>query len=337
MRLRSLGLIVFAFLTAGVHAQQRDPIVRLDPELDKIVPPGAKVEKLAGGFQSNEGPVWDRKGGYLLFSDTPANVIDKWNPVDGKVSVFLDHPSKNDSLQPNVQGGSSVAGSNGTTMDRQGRLVYVSVGDHAIVRIEKDGQRTVLASEYDGKPFSRPNDLVYKSDGALYFTDPGRRDTPDIPTVYLLKDGKLQIGTRDVSYPNGLAFAPGEKQMYINNTMKSTIMRYDVQPDDTVANGKLIINENEDNEHAYPDHGFPDGMKVDQKGNIYCTGPGGLWIISPQGKHLGTILFDENNVEPRPGIGVSNLTFGDADGKALYLTARTALYRVRLSIPGIRP
>lgn len=337
MRLRSLVLPIFLFLTVGLNAQKRDPIVRLDPELDKIVPRGAKVEKLAGNFQSNEGPVWVRDGGYLIFSDTPANVIDKWNPVDGKVSVFLEHPSKNDTPQTNTQGGSSVAGSNGTTLDRQGRLVYVSVGDHAIVRVEKDGQRTVLASEYDGKPLSRPNDLVYKSDGALYFTDPGRRDTPDIPTVYLLKDGKLQIATREVSYPNGLAFAPGEKSMYINNTIKMTISRFEVQPDDTVRNGQLVIDENADGAHAYPDHGFPDGMKVDQKGNIYCTGPGGLWIVSPQGKHLGTILFDENNVEPKPGIGVSNLTFGDADGKTLYLTVRTALYRIRLNISGIRP
>jgi gluconolactonase len=285
--------------------------------------------------------VWDRKGGYLLFSDTPANVIDKWNPVDRKISVFLNQPSSGNAVQTNGSSGtataSSIPGSNGITLDRQGRVVYVSVGDHAIVRLEKDGRRTVLASQYDGKPLSVPNDLVYKSDGALYFTDPGVRDSPDIPTVYLLKGGKLRIATRDVSFPNGLAFAPGEKYLYVNNTLKSTITRFDLRPDDTLSNARLIIDENADGAHAYPDHGYPDGMKVDQKGNIYCTGPGGLWIVSPQGKHLGTILFDENNVEPKRGIGVSNLAFGDADGKTLYLTARTALYRVRLKIPGIRP
>ena len=334
MRLYLSFVLMSVFLTAGARAQDQDRVVRLDPSMDKIVPPGTKVEKLAGNFQSNEGPVWVRNGGYLLFSDTPANVIDRWDRSDGKVSVFLNQPAKG-------PGGSSptsgLPGSNGITLDRQGRVVYVSVGDRAIVRLEKDGRRTVLASQFDGKPLSVPNDLVYKSDGALYFTDPGVRDTADIPSVYLLRDGKLQIATRDVSFPNGLAFAPGEKYLYVNNTLKSTITRFEVQRDDTVTNGQLIIDENADGEHAYPDHGYPDGMRVDQKGNIYCTGPGGLWIISAQGKHLGTILFDENNVAPKRGMGVSNLTFGDADGKTLYLTARTALYRIRLSIPGIRP
>ncbi|MGH9560504.1 MAG: SMP-30/gluconolactonase/LRE family protein, partial [Terracidiphilus sp.] len=184
---------------------------------------------------------------------------------------------------------------------------------------------------------SRPNDLVYKSDGTLYFTDPGRRQSADIPSVYMLRGGKLGVATREVSYPNGLAFSPGEKYLYVNDTLKMLIMRFDVKPDGSLANGQLLLDENADHEHAYPDHGFPDGMKTDQKGNIYCTGPGGLWIISPEGKHLGTILFAENDVDPKPAIGVSNLTFGDADGKTLYLTARTALYRVRLKIAGIRP
>src|SRR5579872_5016865 len=167
MMLRSFMLSLLIIFTLNGHAQDRGPIVRLDPTLDNIVPPGAQVEKLAGDFRSNEGPVWAREGGYLLFSDTPANVIDKWDPATKKVSVFLDHPSKGD----------AVSGSNGITLDRQGRVVYVAVGDQAIVRLEKDGTRTVLASQYEGKPFSRPNDLVYKSNGSLYFTDPGRRDS----------------------------------------------------------------------------------------------------------------------------------------------------------------
>lgn len=322
-KLSIVFLSIIAALATAAQAQERSPIVRLDPALDAIVPLDAKVEKLADNFRSNECPVWVRKGGYLLFrdsgyppSDIP-NTILKWSPGDGKVSIFLKDM-------------------NCVTLDRQGRGVYITGGaDRQIVRVENDGRRTVLATEFEGKRLTALNDLVYKSDGALYVTNP--EPERDNPSVYLLRGGKLQLVIKDMPHPNGLAFSPGEKYLYVNDTFAMTIRRFDVQPDDTLSNARLVIDENADKAHPYPDHGFPDGMKVDQKGNIYCGGPGGLWIISPEGKHLGTILFSENNVDPRPAIGVGNLAFGDADGKALYLTVRTALYRIRLKIPGIRP
>jgi gluconolactonase len=198
--------------------------------------------------------------------------------------------------------------------------------------LEADGRRTVLADRYDGKRLNSPNDLVYKSDGSLYFTDPpaGLRGMDKDPRkelsfngVYLLKNGKLQLLNQDMPLPNGIAFSPDEKFLYVNDSIKQTITRFDVQPDDTITNRKLFIDMSSDKAP-----GAPDGMKLDEKGNVYCTGPGGFWIISPEGKHLGTVLTSE---------GPANLAFGDADGKTLYLTARTGLYRIRLKIAGMRP
>jgi gluconolactonase len=329
---------VLVLLAARLFGQAGGEIVRLDPKLDEIVPSDAKVEKLAGGFGFVEGPVWVRPGGYLLFSDIPANVINKWTP-DGKVSVLVKpsgftgaDPSDVGSQNNNGKEVVTLIGSNGLTLDRQGRVVLAAHGDRAIVRIEKNGQRTVLADRYDGKRLNSPNDLVYKADGALYFTDPpyGLRKGDDDPKkelpfsgVYLLKEGKLQLLDRTFTRPNGLAFSLGEKYLYVNDTARKLIMRYEVQVNDTVANGQVFIDMNSDQAP-----GVPDGMKVDQKGNVYCTGPGGFWIMSSEGKHLGTVKGPELP---------ANLAFGDADGKTLYMTARTGLYRIRLKIAGIRP
>jgi gluconolactonase len=338
---RAMGIrfaILFVSCAARLFGQAGGEIIRLDPKLDKIVSSDAKVEKLAGGFGFVEGPVWARQGGYLLFSDIPANVINKWT-LDGKVSVFV-KPSGFTGTDPSDVGSQNnngkeivtLIGSNGLTLDRQGRIVLAAHGDRAIVRIEKNGKRTVLADLYEGKRLNSPNDLVYKADGALYFTDPpyGLRKGDDDPKkelpfsgVYLLKDGKLQLLDRTFTRPNGLAFSPGEKYLYVNDTVRKLIMRYEVQVNDTVANGQVFIDMNSDKAP-----GVPDGMKVDHEGNVYCTGPGGFWIMSPDGKHLGTIKVPELP---------ANLAFGDADGKALYLTARTGLYRIRLKIAGIRP
>lgn len=331
----AIGLVLLA---ARLFGQASGEIVRLDPKLDEIVPSDAKVEKLAGGFGFVEGPVWDRKGGYLLFSDIPANVINKWTP-DGKVAVLVKpsgftgaDPSDVGSQNNNGKEVVTLIGSNGLTLDRQGRIVLAAHGDRAVVRLEKDGKRTVLADRYDGKRLNSPNDLVYKADGALYFTDPsaGLRKRDDDPKkelpfngFYLLKDGQLQLLDKTFTTPNGLAFSPGEKYFYVNDTARKLIMRYEVQVNDTIANGQVFIDMNSDKAP-----GVPDGMKVDQKGNVYCTGPGGFWIMSPEGKHLGTVKAPELP---------ANLAWGDADGKTLYLTARTGLYRIRLKIAGIRP
>ncbi len=336
---KGLWLAVALFLAAlQVQAQGANEVVRLDPSLDEIISADAKVEKLAGDFGFVEGPVWVRQGGYLLFSDIPANAINKWTP-DGKVSVFLkpsgftgSDPSDVGSQNNNGQAVVTLIGSNGVTLDRQGRVVFCAHGDRNVVRIEKDRKRTVLADRFEGKRLNSPNDLVFKSDGALYFTDPtaGLRKRDEDPKkelpfngVYLLKDGKLQLLEKTFVTPNGIAFAPREKYLYVNDTARKLIMRYEVQPDDTVASGKVFIDMSADKAA-----GVPDGMKVDQKGNVYCTGPGGFWIISPEGKHLGTVKTPELP---------ANLAWGDSDGKTLYLTARTGLYRIRLKIAGIRP
>ena len=332
-------LLALGFALTITQAQNWNFVARLNPELDDIIPGDAKVEKLASSFGFLEGPVWVHKGGYLLFSDIPANVIFKFSPDTGKVSVavpysgFTGVDASGAGMQLNDgQGMVTLLGSNGVTLDPQGRIVYCAHGDRQVVRLEADGRRTALANQFEGKRLNSPNDLVYKSDGSLYFTDPpaGLRDGDKDPKkelpfngVYLLKDSQLRLLIKDMTLPNGLAFTPDEKYLYVNDSVKKTIMRYEVQPDDTLANGKLLVDMSADKAP-----GGPDGMKVDQKGNIYCTGPGGFWILSPDGIHLGTVLTSELP---------ANLAFGDADGKTLYLTARTGLYRIHLKIPGIVP
>jgi gluconolactonase len=334
-----LASVLVVVLTAAQAQEEWSLVVRLNRAVDDILPDDAKLEKLAGGFGFLEGPVWISKGRYLIFSDIPANVIRKWSPEDGKVSVFQKYTGFTGTDSTHVGGQTSngralitQVGSNGIALDRQGRVVYCAHGDRQVVRLEDSGRRTVLASQYEGKRLNSPNDLVYKSDGALYFTDPtaGLRAREQDPTkelpfdgVYLLKDGKLQLLIKDMVFPNGLAFSPDEKYLYVDDSTRALIMRYQVQPDDTVANGQVFIDMSLDKAP-----GVPDGMKVDEKGNVYSTGPGGLWIIAPDGEHLGTILSSELP---------ANLAFGDTDKRTLFITARTGLYRIRLKIPGMIP
>ncbi len=333
--------VCLGWMAATGRAQQSGDVERADPAADAIVPAHAHVEKVAGGFGFLEGPVWIHKGheGYLLFSDIPANVIDKWSP-DGGVSVFLRQSGFTGSDASDVGGENNngkkivtLVGSNGITVDKLGKITFCQHGDRQVVRLEKDGSRTIMASHWDGKRLNSPNDLVYKSDGSLYFTDPpaglrqGDKDPKkEIPFdgVYRVKNGKVDVLAKDFARPNGIAFSPDEKYLYVNDTARKIIVRYDVQPDGGVANGHTITDMTADTRP-----GAPDGMKVDQKGNIYCTGPGGFWIMSPEGKHLATMVT-------KPELP-ANLAWGDADGKTLYLTARTGLYRSRLNIAGVRP
>lgn len=336
------GSLVLAsgWLLVRAQAQNKSSVVKLDPALDRVISTGARVEKVAGGFEFVEGPVWVQQGSesHLLFSDIPANVIDRLS-VDGKVSVYL-HPSGFTGTDASGVGAKFsnghqsyyLVGSNGITLDRQGRVVFCAHGDRAIVRLEPSGKRTVLAERYEGKRLNSPNDLVYKRDGSLYFTDPtaglrlGDRDPKkELPFdgVFLLKGGTLRLLVKDLVRPNGLAFSPDERHLYIDDTVKKIVMRYDVRPDDGIANGHVFVDMNADKAP-----GNPDGMKVDTRGNVYCSGPGGIWIISPEGKHLGTILTPEV---------VANMAFGGADGRTLYITARTSVYRIRVKVPGIMP
>ena len=334
-----LPLVVLLF-GAQLRAQNGGQIIRLDPAVDALVPPGAKIEKVADGFGFLEGPVWVHTStpGYLIFSDIPANAINKWTP-DGKVSVFL-AKSGFSGVDPSnvgyqINNGHAVVtllGSNGITLDKQGRVTYGQHGDHGVVRVEKDGKRTILADRFEGKRLNSPNDLVYKSDGSLYFTDPpfGLRKLDQDPAkelafegVYRWADGKLQLLNKDFKAPNGIAFSPDEKYLYVDDSASKTYWRFEVQPDGTLAKGKLFFDMS-----TSKDEGVPDGMKLDRNGNVYGVGPGGVWILTPEGKHLGTI---------KPPEDPANLAWGDADGKTLYLTARTGLYRIRTSATGIRP
>lgn len=325
-----------ALTTAEVNVE----IVRLDPAMDAIVGPNPKVFKLAEGFKFTEGPVWVREGKYLLFSDPNSNIIYKYMPDGntGKLEVFR---------TPSGYSGPDLAeygqpGSNGLALDPQGRLTINEHGNHRVSRVEKDGKVTVLADRYKGKRLNSPNDLVYRSDGALFFTDPPfgfpkfyqdpRKELP-FSGVYSIYKGKLQLLSTELSGPNGIAFSPDEKYLYVGNwydanlytngkadEKKIVVMRFEVNADATVSNGKVFF----DMTGAKGEDAI-DGIKVDQQGNLYVSGPGGLWVISSAGKHLGTIIAPKHP---------HNMAWGDNDHKTLYLCARSGLYRMRLNIAG---
>jgi gluconolactonase len=335
---RYLPALVLALLAATAFSQE---IQRLDSAVDLLVPRNAVLEKVATGFDKwTEGPVWTRDG-TLMFAEIPANNIDQWIP--GKsASVFM-HPSGYKGSEP-FKGGEP--GSNGMTLDADGRVTVAGHAGRTVWRFEKvdpHAQITVLADSYQGKKLNSPNDLVYKSDGSLYFTDPPyglpMQDTDptkelQVNGVYRLpgaraqKPGappdrdKLQLIIKDLPRPNGIAFSPDEKYLYIADSGKKVWMRYRVLPDGSVTDGALFLDAS-----AEPEKGPPDGMRLDKNGNIYSSGPTGVWIISPEGKHLGTIKVPEV---------VANVGWGDADGRTLYITASTSIYRIRLSIPGDR-
>ncbi len=311
----------------GRLSEMKAEVRRVDPALDAIVPPGLMIEKLADGFLFTEGPVWIPDG-YLLFSDPNANTIYRWTP-DGQVSVFRTKSG---------YAGVDVAeygqpGSNGIALDREGRVTIDEHGNRRVVRIEKNGAVTVLADGYQGKRLNSPNDLVYRSDGTLFFTDPPfglpkafedpRKELP-FSGVYSVKDGQLRLVANDLTGPNGLAFSPDEQFLYVANwdEKKKVLMRYGVNADGTLTAGVVFFDMT-----SAPGEDALDGVKVDVRGNVYVSGPGGVWILSPEGKHLGTIAGPEHP---------HNMAWGDADGRTLYLTAQTGLYRVRLNIPGVR-
>ncbi|MGH7216622.1 MAG: SMP-30/gluconolactonase/LRE family protein [Nitrospiraceae bacterium] len=330
---RSATLDFYKSNPIGLTKFVKTEIVKVDPALDQIIAPGTQLEKLAGGFLFTEGPVWvpatANASGYLLFSDPNANTIYRWS-ADGQVSVFR---TKSGYSGFNV-GEYHQPGSNGLALDGKGRLTINQHGNRRVIRVEPRGNITVLADRYEGKRLNSPNDLVYRSDGALYFTDPPfglpkifddpRKELP-YSGVYCVKDGQVNLVSTDLDAPNGLAFSPDEKFLYVNNwnDKKKIILRYDVKPDCTLANNTLFFDMTD-----VPGNDALDGLKVDQQGNVYSTGPGGIWIISAGGKQLGLIKGPE---DPH------NMAWGDDDGKALYITALTGIYRMRMNIAGVRP
>ncbi len=293
--------------------------------LDAIVDAGTRIEQLAEGFQFTEGPVWLPEGA-LLFSDPNANRIYRWSATQG-LSVFKEQSGYSGA----DVGRYKQPGSNGLALDSRGRLTIDEHGNRRVVRIEADGQQTILADRVGGKRLNSPNDLVYKSDGALYVTDPpfglpGVYDDPakelEYSSVLRISDGRVQVVAKNLKGPNGLAFSPDEKYLYVANWDENakTVTRYEVLPDGTLAPGTLFFDMT-----GAPGEEALDGLKTDEAGNVYVSGPGGIWVLSSSGAHLGTISGPELP---------ANFAWGDADRRTLYLTARTGLYRIRLKVAG---
>jgi gluconolactonase len=290
----------------NLNVEVRDQAVR------NILPEGAILEQLATGFGFTEGPVW--RGNYLLFSDIPRNRIIKLQLlVEGPEVTTFRHPSGN---------------ANGNTLDGSQRLLSCEHTTRRVTRTETDGTIKVLAENYQGKRLNSPNDIVVRSDGSIYFTDPpyGLRNNTDWKELTfngvfrIAPDGQLYLLADDFDRPNGLALSPDEKILYVNDTTRRHIRAFDVNTDGSIKNNRILI------DMAFPEPGAPDGMKIDRDGHIYCTGPGGFWIIAPDGKCLAVV---------KPPELPANMAWGDSDWRSLYLTARTSIYRIRMNVPGI--
>jgi len=301
------------------------PLEARDPRLHDLIAPDAPIERVAGGLAFTEGPVWRR--GELLFSDIPNQRVARWRrlPEGPELTTF------------------ARGMSNGLTLDREGRVVAAEHNGRRVSRIADDGTRTVLAERFGGKRLNSPNDIVVKSDGAVYFTDPpyGVQPSPaGVPRpegwwkgaitgkeqpcngVYrLAPDGRLDLVVDDFALPNGLAFSPDEAVLYIDDSAHKHIRAFDVRPDGTLTGSRVLL------DMASDDPGVPDGLKIDVQGNVFCTGPGGVWVCRPDGALLGRIVLPELP---------ANLGWGD-DGSVLYVTARTSVYRVQTRTRGTLP
>lgn len=291
--------------------QQAGTLEAKSPQFHDLISRLARIEQVATGFQFTEGPVWFAKEKFLLFSDIPANKVLKLTP-DGRVTVFR-QPSGN---------------ANGLTLDKQGRLIACEHGNRRVTRTETDGAVTVLADKHSDRRLNSPNDVVVKSDGTIYFTDPPYGIQPEqqeqpVWGVYRLPPGQSEpvLVADDFKAPNGLAFSPDESRLYVDDSERRHIRLFDVQPDGHLSNGRIFQDMNIESP------GSPDGMKIDVQGNVYCTGPGGVWVLDKEGVHLGTIITPELP---------SNCAWGDDDLQSLFITARTSVYKIRTNIPGIQ-
>jgi gluconolactonase len=326
--MRTATLDIYAAERAAVAQEADLEIERLDRGLDAVVPPDARLERVAGGFEFTEGPVWTRDGA-LLFSSPNTNAIYRWSPT-GRVTVFR---AKSGYTGIDI-GRYLQPGSNGLTFDPDGLLTICQHGNRRVIRVNPHGDITVLADRYEGKRLNSPNDLVYRSDGTLYFTDPpfglpGAFDDPAKETpfsgVYRVRDGAVSLETDELEGPNGLAFSPDERFLYVGNwdPARVYVMRYPVAENGALGAGTILCDLTD-----APGEDAIDGMKVDTAGHLFVCGPGGIWVLSPEGARLGLLRLPENP---------HNLAWGDEDGRTLYVTALTSVYRIRLATPGIRP
>ncbi len=299
-------------------------IQRADPAIDELIPEDAEIRVLAENFEWGEGPVWVPGDRALLFSDIPKNTIYQWDDRRG-LSVFL-RPAGYMWADP--PGGE--LGTNGLVLDARGRLVMCDHGNHAIARLNRENfTRTILVDSYQGKRLNSPNDLVYRSNGDLYFTDPpyglkGLNDSPvkelEFNGVYRLPpDGEPELLTRELTFPNGIAFSPSEAHLYVSvsDADYPRWMVYDVRNDGFITNGSVFYDASRWHRQGRP--GLPDGMAVDTAGNLFATGPGGVHIFAPDGTHLGTL---------DTGQATANCTFGGPDGTTLFITADMYLLQV---------
>lgn len=333
--MRHLLLLPIVWLSfASVIAAEEKPnssIERIDPAFDKLVPKGATVELIGKGFKWTEGPVWVKKGGYLLFSDIPNNRINKWKAGEG-VSVFLE-PSGYTGSEPFT---GAEPGTNGLMLDANGNLTMCEHGNRRVSRLNSDGSRTLLATSYEGKRLNSPNDLVWHSNGDLYFTDPpyGLPKGYDDPGRELdwcgvyrrAKNGAVTLLTKELRRPNGIALSPDEKTLYVAQSDGSAAIytAFPVNDDGTLAEGKVIFDATKwMGKEDRP--GSPDGMAVDKEGNLWASGPGGILVLTPEGKLLGRISTGERS---------ANCCFGD-DGSTLYMAADDFLCRIRTNATGL--
>jgi gluconolactonase len=323
--IRSATLDFYKKNPKNTNWQDFGKLVQIEKAFETVVAPTEKVEKLAEGFQFTEGPVW-HSDGFLLFSDPNTNVIYRYEPTNGNVNIHL---TKTGYTGFDI-GNYHQPGSNGLAVDNEGRLIVCQHGNRRVIRHEKKGPITILSDNFKGQKLNSPNDLVLKNDGTVYFTDPpyglpkNYADTKKETTfqgVYRIKNGQTDLLATDLGGPNGLAFSPDERFLYVSNWdirdihHTKTLWRYEVKEDGTLQNGKVFFDFNfTDDDEAL------DGVKVDNAGNLFVSAPGGVWIISPSGKYLGKIICPE-----RP----ANMAWGDADGKTLYMTAHTGLYKIR--------
>ena len=302
-------------------------VERHDPEINQLIPADAQIEKLADGFVWAEGPVWVSRGRYLLFSDVPENTVYQWKEGEG-VSVFL----KPSGYTGRTRRGGEP-GSNGLALDPRGGLVLCQHGDRRVARLERDGSQRVLAEYYRWRRFNSPNDLVFKSNGDLYFTDPpygleGNNKDPRKELTFngvyrRCRQGGITLLTAELTFPNGLAFSPDERTLYVaqSDPARAILMAYPVEADGTLGAGRVFFDATALTKDL---PGLPDGLKVDREGNLFATGPGGVLVLSPAGKHLGTI---------NTGLPTANCAWGD-DGSTLYITANHCLARIRTSTRG---